>query len=146
MSNTSFRDFLSRTVNLKPEEKVAIAKGALNKLIEFFQYANIQDEHAIGFMLDLTKLFISADVKLAQDEYDFFVAVTDVDIEPQKFYDITNGGADQEFVNKMLDLIESLPNDAREAAVTYGIMVMACDETIDYAESELIQRLIATLE
>ena len=145
MSENSFRDFLNHTVNLSPKEKVLIAGEALNQYIEYLKSDGVKDERIADTILLMTKLFISADVSLVKDEYDFFKAVTGLEIDAKKFYEMTNGGSDPEFVEKMLGFIKSMPDKPREAAVKYGVMVMACDDNIDFNESDLIKRLLAIL-
>lgn len=145
MSDYSFRDFLNRTVNLSPKDKVTIASEALNQFIKCLKSDGIDEEKIADSIILMTKLFISADVSLVKDEYDFFKAVTGLDIDAKKFYDITNGGSDPEFVEKMLDFIKSMPDEPRGAAVKYGVMMMACDDNIDFNESDLIKRLLEIL-
>ena len=145
MSDYSFRDFLNHTVNLSPRDKVTIAKNSLDTFIGHLKKHGADDETIADYILAMTRLFVSADVNLVKDEYDFFRAVTGLDVDGQKFYEMTNRGSDPEFVNKMLDVIKKLPEEPRNAAVTYGMMVMGCDESIDYNESELIKRLLAIM-
>lgn len=145
MSDYSFRDFLNHTINLSPADKVKIASEALKTYIDYLKSDGINDEKIDDSILWMTKLFVSADVRLAKDEYDFFRAVTGIDVDAKNFYEITNGGADPEFIEKMLGFIKSMPEKPREAAVSYGMMVMACDENIDFSESDLIKRLLEIL-
>lgn len=143
MSNVSYRDFLTQTLNLSPREKVVIAHGALEKIIIYAESLDASKEDIIDLILNLTKLFVSSDVKLVKDEYDFFRAVTDFEVDSNRFYELTNGGADPDFIDHSLEFFSHLPKDVLEAVLTYGMMVMACDDNIDYQESDLIKRIIA---
>ena len=56
---------------------------------------------------------------------------------------MTDYGSDPKFVEASLEFIGQLPLEVREAVLTYGMMVMACDENINYQESDLIKRILA---
>ena len=75
MSNTSYRDFLTNTLNLSPKDKVLIARGALKTIIEYSQKIGASKEDINTLIANFTKLFVSSDVTLVGDEYSFFKAV-----------------------------------------------------------------------
>ena len=143
MSNTSYRDFLTNTLNLSPKDKVLIARGALKTIIEYSQKIGASKEDINTLIANFTKLFVSSDVTLVGDEYSFFKAVVGSEISPKDFSEMTDYGSDPEFVEASLEFIGQLPLDVREAVLTYGMMVMACDENINYQESDLIKRILA---
>jgi hypothetical protein len=143
MSNTSYRDFLTNTLNLSPKDKVLIARGALKTIIEYSQKIGASKEDINTLIANFTKLFVSSDVTLVGDEYSFFKAVVGSEISPKDFSEMTDYGSDPEFVEASLEFIGQLPLEVREAVLTYGMMVMACDENINYQESDLIKRILA---
>ena len=143
MSNTSYRDFLTNTLNLSPKDKVLIARGALKTIIEYSQKIGASREDINTLIANFTKLFVSSDVTLVGDEYSFFKAVVGSEISPKDFSEMTDYGSDPEFVEASLEFIGQLPLEVREAVLTYGMMVMACDENINYQESDLIKRILA---
>ena len=143
MSNTSYRDFLTNTLNLSPKDKVLIARGALKTIIEYSQKIGASKEDINTLITNFTKLFVSSDVTLVGDEYSFFKAVVGSQISPKDFSEMTDYGSDPEFVEASLEFIGQLPLEVREAVLTYGMMVMACDENINYQESDLIKRILA---
>ena len=143
MSNTSYRDFLTNTLNLSPKDKVLIARGALKTIIEYSQKIGAFKEDINTLIANFTKLFVSSDVTLVGDEYSFFKAVVGSEISPKDFSEMTDYGSDPEFVEASLEFIGQLPLEVREAVLTYGMMVMACDENINYQESDLIKRILA---
>ena len=143
MSNTSYRDFLTNTLNLSPKDKVLIARGALKTIIEYSQKIGASKEDINTLIANFTKLFVSSDVTLVGDEYSFFKAVVGSQISPKDFSEMTDYGSDPEFVEASLEFIGQLPLEVREAVLTYGMMVMACDENINYQESDLIKRILA---
>lgn len=143
MSSTSYRDFLTNTLNLSPKDKVLIARGALKTIIEYSQKIGASKEDINTLIANFTKLFVSSDVTLVGDEYSFFKAVVGSEISPKDFSEMTDYGSDPEFVEASLEFIGQLPLEVREAVLTYGMMVMACDENINYQESDLIKRILA---
>ena len=143
MSSTSYRDFLTNTLNLSPKDKVLIARGALKTIIEYSQKIGASKEDINTLIANFTKLFVSSDVTLVGDEYSFFKAVVGSQISPKDFSEMTDYGSDPEFVEASLEFIGQLPLEVREAVLTYGMMVMACDENINYQESDLIKRILA---
>jgi len=143
MSNTSYRDFLTNTLNLSPKDKVLIARGALKTIIEYSQKIGASKEDINTLIVNFTKLFVSSDVSLVGDEYSFFKAVVGSEISPKDFSEMTDYGSNPEFVEASLKFIAQLPPEVREAVLTYGMMVMACDDNINYQESDLIKRILA---
>lgn len=143
MSSTSYRDFLSNTLKLSPRDKVIIAQESLHKIIDYAKSLDADTEDIADLILNFTRLFVSSDRTLVQDEYDFFKAVTSFEVSAERFYDLTNNGADPEFIEASLEFIGQLPSEVREAVLTYGVMVMACDDNINYQESDLIKRILA---
>lgn len=143
MSSTSYRDFLSNTLKLSPKDKVLIARGALKTIIEYSKKIGASKEDINTLIVNFTKLFVSSDVTLVGDEYSFFKAVVGSEISPKDFSEMTDYGSDPEFVEASLEFIGQLPLEVREAVLTYGMMVMACDENINYQESDLIKRILA---
>ena len=143
MSSTSYRDFLTNTLNLSPKDKVLIARGALKTIIEYSQKIGASKEDINTLIANFTKLFVSSDATLVGDEYSFFKAVVGSEISPKDFSEMTDYGSDPEFVEASLEFIGQLPLEVREAVLTYGMMVMACDENINYQESDLIKRILA---
>lgn len=143
MSSTSYRDFLTNTLNLSPKDKVLIARGALKTIIEYSKRIGASKEDINTLIANFTKLFVSSDVTLVGDEYSFFKAVVGSEISPKDFSEMTDYGSDPEFVEASLEFIGQLPLEVREAVLTYGMMVMACDENINYQESDLIKRILA---
>ena len=142
MSNV-FNYFLRNVLNLEPQEKVNLAQGALGEFISGLKKAGRSDEEISSAIMNLTKLFISADRKFTADEYSFFRAVTGIDVDPETFYNLTNGGAAQDFVEASFAFFRSLDKETRDAGFMYGVAVMSCDDNIDFSESDLIKEIIS---
>ena len=145
MSDVSYRDFLNHTLNLSPEDKVSIARSSLEKIIDRLEKLGATNEEITKVIISFTRLFVSSDVKTTGAEYSFFRAVTGIDVNPDRFYKLTNNGSDPEFVDATLKFIGKFSSEIIEAFLTYGMMVMACDDNINYQESDLIQRILALL-
>lgn len=143
MSENSFRVFLSSTLNLSPKDKVSIAKTSLVKMIEYLESMDAPQENINKILINFTRLFVSSDAKTVGDEYSFFKAVTGIDITPNEFYEMTNNGSDPKFVDATLEFVSNFPKEVIEAFLTYGMMIMSCDDNINYQESDLIKRILA---
>ena len=142
---TKFDDFLAHSINLKPEEKISIARGAINVINDNLDKMGCDDDNKAQFILNLTKLFISADKELNGTEYSFFKAVTGTSASFDEFYEATNQGSDPKFVDATIDILQKLGSETAEAAFSYGMMIMSCDIKFDYRESELVRRILAIL-
>ena len=99
MSN-AFNDFLRNVLNLEPQKKVELAHSALAAFIDGLKKAGRSDEEISAAIMNLTKLFVSADRTFVADEYSFFRAVTGIDVDVETFYNVTNGGSAQDFVEE----------------------------------------------
>ena len=141
MSNP-LNDFLRNVLNLEPQKKVELAHDALSAFIDGLRKAGRSDEEISTAIMNLTKLFISADRSFVADEYSFFRAVTGIDVDVETFYNVTNGGAAQDFVEESFKFFRSLDKDTRDAGFMYGVAVMSCDDNIDFNESSLIQEIL----
>ena len=145
MSDTSYRDFLNHTLNLSPEDKVSIARSSLRTIVDYIKKLDATNEEITGVIIGFTRLFVSSDVRTVKDEYSFYKAVTGSEVTPDQFYKLTNHGSDPEFVDATLKFVAKFPSEIIEAFLTYGMMVMACDDNINYQESDLIKRILALL-
>ena len=139
---SEFTDFLSKVRRLPAEELVDLGRGALGKVIDGLQKAGHTDQEISAAVMNLTKLFISADQSFNESEYSYWRAVTGVDIEPEELYVLTDGGKNKDFVDSSIEFFKSLDEETRGAAVMFGIAMLACDRNFDVEESELLQRII----
>lgn len=137
-----FKDFLQSIVNLSEKEKVNIGVNALSKFYNGLVKGGIPENDVPTYIIALTKLFVSADQKCNRAEYDFFRAVTGLDLSADKFYDLTNGGRDPEFKKACFEFLSVLNNEDKTAAVMYGCALLSCDDTINLQEIELIQEIL----
>jgi len=139
---SEFTDFLGNVRRLPAEELVNLGRSALGKTIEGLEKAGHTDEEISAAVMNLTKLFISADQRFDESEYSYWRAVTGVDIEPEELYVLTDGGKNRDFVEASLAFFKSLDEETRGAATMFGIAMLACDRNFDVEESELIQQII----
>ena len=140
---SEFTDFLGKIRRLSAEELVNLGHDALNKTIDGLKKAGFNDEQISAAVMNLTKLFISADQRFTEEEYSYWKAITGVDISAQDLFEATNGGKEVEFVKSGVAFVKSLDEETRTAAIMFGIAVLACDRSFDIEECELIQKLMA---
>lgn len=139
---SEFNDFLGSVRRLPPEELVALGRNALARTMEGLEKAGHDDKEITNAVMNLTKLFISADQQFNESEYSYWRAVTGVDISPEDLYNITNGGKNEEFVQASMEFFKSLDEETRASAFMFGVAMLACDRNFDVEESELIQQIL----
>lgn len=139
---SEFNDFLSKVRRLPAEDLVGLGREALGRTMAGLEKAGHDDKEITAAVMNLTKLFISADQRFNESEYSYWRAVTGVDISAEDLYNITNGGKDEEFVQSSLEFFKSLDEETRSSAFMFGVCMLACDRQFDIEESELIQRIL----
>ena len=139
--DNELRDFLQSIIDLEFEEKVELGRDALASILNNLPSYNVSEENISAFAFAATKLFVSADLDCNQSEYDFFRAVTGIDIEPRDFYDLTNEGRDKQFVSDFMDLIKELTYEDRKHLIMYGVALLSCDNVLKVDEIKLIDMI-----
>lgn len=141
--NQEVRDTLQEIVDLSFEEKVKLGEDALSRFYSGLVRGGIPEKEVPDYIIAFTKLFVSADQNCDKAEYDFFRAVTGIELSVKEFYDLTNGGLDEEFISACLDIVRILNHEDRMAVVIYGAALLSCDDTINVMELKLFDKLIA---
>ena len=143
--DSSLRELFNQTLNLSPREKVDIARRALQEINQYLKKLKLSDEQVTLFVVNITKLFVSADNRKEDDEYYFFSAVIEADISQEYFDKMVEGGDDPKFINDTIAAVKTFDPDARLAVLTYGMMIMACDDYIHFKETDIVKRLMRIL-
>lgn len=133
---------LTDIVNMEDEEKVEIGKQGLKGIyIQLHEEEDYSREEAADFVIDLTKLFVSADRKTASKEYEFFKNVTNANITNDEFFVATNHGSNEKFVKAMFDRISSFGRNTRKAILLYAMALCSSDDHIIGEEIDLIEKI-----
>ena len=134
---------LTDIVNMDDFEKVEIGRKGLRAIyIQLHEEEDYSRQEAAEFVVDLTKLFVSADKKTASLEYEFFTKVTNVDITNDEFFSATNYGSNTKFVDAMMARIFNFEEKTRKAIALYAIALCASDDCISEEEVDLIEQIM----
>ena len=137
-----FDDFLENIVNLEDEQKEEIGRTALKDIYKrLHEREDCSREECAQWVIDITKLFVSADKKTAIKEYEFFKNVTGINLTNDEFYNATNHGSDKDFVNKMILRINDLYPETRQAILVYAAALTSSDDSIVGGEIDLFEEL-----
>lgn len=130
-----------RITQMSDEGKRAIAISALMNLKEGLIEGGIRPDDIPSVIADFTKLLVSADQVCNDQEYEFFKAVTGAELTSDEFYTLTNGGADDDFVEDAFGLIDILDEHDREALVCYAAALLSYDKSFKVSEFKLLDRI-----
>ena len=135
-----FREFLQTVLDGSQEDKIGLGKICINKMWHDLKDKGWEDMQITELVLDLTKLFVSSDLKWNEQEYEFFKAMVGdkIDVPVEDFVRITSGGRERSFVEKMLKFFHDQDGDARKGATLYGIALLSVDDTLESDELVLI--------
>ena len=132
-----------RITQMNEEAKRAMAISSLMNLKEGLEEGGILKEDIPGVIRDFTKLLVSADRVCDDREADFFRAVTGIEITNKEFFDMTNGGADDDFVEEAFELIDLLDEHDRTALVCYAAALLSYDKSFKVSEFSLLDRIMS---
>ena len=141
--DAELRKMCQSILNEEPQEKVNIAVHALNDFIEGLKGLGCNDEEITNLIIHLVRILVSADGKCSGAEYSFFRAVTGIDMDIDTFYDMTNGGLDDDYVNEFANLMKKADSKTRTSMVLFAVTFLASDHTLTVAEQDLIDKLLA---
>ena len=138
----TFRDVYQKYVNLDHNQRVAVAQKAAGNILGALKDSNVDDEVIFNFLTDLIKLFVSADKNCTEEECRLFNDVIGTSLSYEQFYNLTNGGSDPEFIQYMDELVDSLPEEVKVDVCTFGLTIIAADDTITGAEQALFEKIL----
>ena len=132
-------DLIVESADWTASYRRSICAGAYEKIIEEL---SVNDAETITtFIISLLKVAISADRSLTQEEYDLFCEVTGNYVDPDEFYEITNGGSDPRIVNAVDEEIDHFTDEAKFACCTFVLCFVSSDGNITKDEEKLMIRL-----
>lgn len=142
----TLRELLNDAAGRSEQEIFNLARNATNKLYGFLQEEEgFEEKDMANLLAILFKLFVSADRKTRTPEYKLFLALLGLspsDFSQDDFFELTDCGANDDFVRHTLDLIHSLPEEYKFACGYIGVAVIACDREVTDAEEELLCRVV----
>lgn len=138
-----FRELYQQYANQSHEQRVDIAQKAAANVLVALKDGGVDDDTTFAFLTNVIKLFVSADKNCTELECKLFNDVIGTSLTYEQFYNLTNGGSDPEFIKMMDDLIDSLPEEVKVDVCTFGLTIVAADDTITGAEQALFEKILA---
>ena len=140
--NDDIRRMCQEILNQTDEERLSLGREAFENMVRGFHELGLNSEKTVNLIQNLTKLFVSADGRCNLPEYDFYRAVTGSNISKDDFFDMTNYGKDEEFVNATCELMRHADRQTRTATILFGLALMCHDGTLKADEQILIDKLM----
>lgn len=135
------RELFQEVLNMTKEEKIAYARVALLELNKGMKAGGASNDDITYFLLLLVKLLVSADQVCDIKEYDFFMQTTFIPVEKEKFFEITNGGADPSFKEEMMETLKKFGNEELFNVAQFAVAFLACDNKLEREELMLIDEI-----
>ena len=141
--NEELKDYLQSILDLSFDEKVQLGKESLAEFANGLSNYGATDEEVVAFILGFTKLFVSADLSCNREEYCFFRAVTGIEMSTDEFFDMTNHGRDESFLDAVGDALRALTYEQKRGIVIYGIALLSCDNVLKVDEIKLVEAILS---
>ena len=139
----SIKEMMQEVVNLDHDDRIKLGKSALKDIITILENNGVKDdEKQLIFVLSLIKLFVSADKKCSKAELDLVNSILNSTLTYDEFYEMTNNGADPEFINELDDVVDSLTQEEKGAIVLFGLCIIAADEKITVEEQQIFMKIL----
>lgn len=136
-----YEELMSQVLNLSVKDRIELGKQTLKDTMTVLSNHGVASNDTAYYIVNLIKLFVSADKICSQEEYDIVRAITEVNFTKERFIKLTKGGYDKEFVNKVYAVIDKLNLDEKKAICLFGLSILASDEMLTKEEQDLFDRL-----
>lgn len=136
------KSMLQEILDMNHAEKVNLGRECVDQILSGMKEVGITGDDYSNFIIWIIKLFVSADKACSQEEYDLICDIYDMNISSQDFFDMTNGGADPDFINGLDEMIDSLDSKTKSAICMFGTLIMASDGTLTVAEQQLLLKIL----
>lgn len=137
----SYRELMQMVVDASDEQRIALGKQALGDAINIFIKYGLTQDQTLIFVKDLIKLFVGADGTCSKRELDLVNAICECHFSEETFYEMTKDGDNPEFVEKILDVIDSIPSNEKTGLCLFGLSILASDEEMNQNEQNLFIRI-----
>ena len=131
------------TMRLTAEQRIEKARSYVINICNAFAQRGL-DQDALSLRIcDFIRLFVSADRRCSREEYDLINSIYNFDMPYAEFYEMTNGGAKPDFVERMDGYIDSLDTELKYQICLFGLCLLVSDDDLSDAEYALLRRLLA---
>ncbi len=134
----NFIELMQQVVNLDIEQKVRLGKEFFKKTKEICVSNGLKDKEVGAFIKDLLHLFLMADNKVNDTEYELICKIVEENIDRKIFDEPFD---DIEFEEELINMIEKLSLTDKSNIFFLGVIILSFDDSITYEEIELIDNL-----
>lgn len=142
MATTNLDSAIQQFVNQNEEDRIAHAKNATKEIGIYLSSCGFTKKEALNFYLNIVRLFVSADNKCGETEYILFKKVLNVEMSYDSFFELTNGGATDEFIEAMDRIIDNMKYEIKIHVCTLGLTIICSDGVVSESERELIKKIV----
>ncbi|MCR4911420.1 MAG: hypothetical protein K5925_02730 [Bacilli bacterium] len=139
----SIQDIYREFLNHSKEERLELARNAAGVVIHFLGESGLKDEDQLNFFFSAVGLFVAADGKVTDAEAELFNQLLGTELSGQ---DLANGfarSASVEFINAMDEIIDSMPEDDKNALCILGLTFLASDGELTQREIAVFEKILA---
>lgn len=136
------RAVLQTLLDASDKEREEYGREGYYLLAMYLSQVGLKGKDFDNFILDLVKLFVSADRSCHAKELLYFEHVCNVFYEPKVFYELTNGGSAPNFVRHMLLWLYKLDKYALEYLLQFVAGLIASDDEITTNELKLYDTIM----
>ena len=137
--NEELAQIIKEIACLSPQEKVEYAVFSEKKFLDDLEAHGVKDgDTQVDILLSYLKLFLAADGRFSKVEYDFFQAVTGLDVSYEDLKGAVAQGLDPEFQKGLYQFSAQLSGDGKTAVVSLGVCLISCDYDISEDEADVL--------
>lgn len=141
--NPQLKEVYDTYKNHSDSERIQAARNAAGYLVSYEKGLGKEDKDVLVFLLQIVRLFVSADRTCSEEEAKLFNDITGWTISYDEFFDFTNGGASSDFVSYMDAEIDAMEEEAKLAVCVLGLTFLASDGEIEPSEMALFEKILA---
>lgn len=139
----NFDEYCQSMLDMSPAEKVEAGREAFVIVYGWLKEIGVEEKNR-SFMIDaLIRAGVSGDFSCDGDELSLYNAIFDTNKSPEDFYEMTNGGADSEFLNDLDSLVDDMPTEVKFAACTLVAAFLTADDKLTANEAGVLCKLMA---
>jgi len=142
MANDSYSKLLQDYVNAPYDVLLAVANDSLAKIMPVFNEL-AEDGNGAGFVLPFICTALAVDGKFSELEYKFVKDLLGIDQSYDYFKNVVQSYYTGEWLQLVDGLIDSCPEELKNALLSFCLAFVAVDEKISREENAYIAKLMA---
>ena len=125
---------------LTPIQTEGLGKKYAVEITKYFQSISTSEEDIYKFFVDLFKLAISADLNLSNAEPKFYNPIIGDDIGYDAFFEKTNYGGSENFINEMKGKIQKYPVEVKNYMYSLILIILVSDGPVNDKEKAFFKK------